>query len=133
MARAQVRAPAPDEQEAQTAGDEAEAPEAQGGDGADSPILDLSDAAVKRMIKAAKVRGYVTLDELNTVLPSEETSPEQIEDIMAMLNDMGINVVESEEESENLAAKVEAEAEGEFDRNRPHQGRGRQDACRPHG
>jgi RNA polymerase primary sigma factor len=113
MARAQVRAPAPDEQEAQTAGDEAEAPEAQGGDGADSPILDLSDAAVKRMIKAAKVRGYVTLDELNTVLPSEETSPEQIEDIMAMLNDMGINVVESEEESENLAAKVEAEAEGE--------------------
>jgi RNA polymerase primary sigma factor len=113
MARAQVRAPAPDEQEAQTAGDEGETPEAQGSDGTDSPILDLSDAAVKRMIKAAKARGYVTLDELNTVLPSEETSPEQIEDIMAMLNDMGINVVESEEESENLAAKVEAEAEGE--------------------
>jgi RNA polymerase primary sigma factor len=113
MARAQVRAPAPDEQEAQTAGDDSEAPEAQGGDGADSPILDLSDAAVKRMIKVAKARGYVTLDELNAVLPSEETSPEQIEDIMAMLNEMGINVVESEEESENLAAKVEAEAEGE--------------------
>jgi RNA polymerase primary sigma factor len=113
MARAQVRAPAPDEQEAQTAGDDAEAPEAQGGDSADSPILDLSDAAVKRMIKVAKARGYVTLDELNAVLPSEETSPEQIEDIMAMLNEMGINVVESEEESENLAAKVEAEAEGE--------------------
>jgi RNA polymerase primary sigma factor len=113
MARAQVRAPAPDEQEAQTAGDESEAPEAQGGDGADSPILDLSDAAVKRMIKLAKARGYVTLDELNAVLPSEETSPEQIEDIMAMLNEMGINVVESEEESENLAAKVEAESEGE--------------------
>jgi RNA polymerase primary sigma factor len=113
MARAQVRAPAPDEQEAQTAGEEGEAPEAQGGDGNDSPILDLSDAAVKRMIKVAKARGYVTLDELNAVLPSEETSPEQIEDIMAMLNEMGINVVESEEESENLAAKVEAEAEGE--------------------
>ena len=113
MARAQVRAPAPDEQEPQTAGDDTEAPEAQGGDSADSPILDLSDAAVKRMIKLAKARGYVTLDELNAVLPSEETSPEQIEDIMAMLNEMGINVVESEEESENLAAKVEAEAEGE--------------------
>ena len=113
MARAQVRAPAPDEQEAQNAGDESEAPEAQGSDGTDSPILDLSDAAVKRMIKVAKARGYVTLDELNAVLPSEETSPEQIEDIMAMLNEMGINVVESEEESENLAAKVEAEAEGE--------------------
>ena len=79
MARAQVRAPAPDEQEAQTAGDEGETPEAQGSDGTDSPILDLSDAAVKRMIKAAKARGYVTLDELTTVLPSEETSPEQIE------------------------------------------------------
>ena len=113
MARAQVRAPAPDEQEAQTAGDDGEAPEAQGGDSSDSPILDLSDAAVKRMIKLAKARGYVTLDELNAVLPSEETSPEQIEDVMAMLNEMGINVVESEEESENLAAKVEAEAEGE--------------------
>ena len=113
MARAQVRAPAPDEQEAQTQGDDSEAPEAQGGDSADSPILDLSDAAVKRMIKLAKARGYVTLDELNAVLPSEETSPEQIEDIMSMLNEMGINVVESEEESENLTAKVEAEAEGE--------------------
>jgi RNA polymerase primary sigma factor len=113
MARAQVRASAPDEQEAQSAADENEAQETQGGDGTDSPILDLSDAAVKRMIKVAKARGYVTLDELNAVLPSEETSPEQIEDIMAMLNEMGINVVESEEESENLAAKVEAEAEGE--------------------
>ena len=113
MARAQVRAPAPDEQDAQTSGDDTEAPEASGGDGSDSPILDLSDAAVKKMIRLAKARGFVTLDELNNVLPSEETSPEQIEDIMAMLNEMGINVVESEEESENLAAKVEAEAEGE--------------------
>lgn len=112
MARAQVRAPAPDDQDQQAAGDDTEAPEAQG-DSSDSPILDLSDAAVKRMIKLAKARGFVTLDELNAVLPSEETSPEQIEDIMAMLNEMGINVVESEEETENLAAKVEAEAEGE--------------------
>ena len=111
MARAQVRAPAPDDQD-QQANDENEAPEAQG-DSADSPILDLSDAAVKRMIKLAKARGFVTLDELNAVLPSDETSPEQIEDIMAMLNEMGINVVESEEESENLAAKVEADVEGE--------------------
>ncbi len=113
MARAQVRASTPDDQEPAAAADENEAPEAQGGDSADSPILDLSDAAVKRMIKLAKARGYVTLDELNAVLPSDETSPEQIEDIMAMLNEMGINVVESEEESDNLAAKVEAEAEVE--------------------
>ncbi|MFO1133155.1 MAG: RNA polymerase sigma factor RpoD [Hyphomicrobiales bacterium] len=112
MARAQVRAPAPDDQDQQADGADNEAPEA-AGDSSDSPILDLSDAAVKRMIKLAKARGFVTLDELNAVLPSEETSPEQIEDIMAMLNEMGINVVESEEESENLASKVEAEAEGE--------------------
>ena len=74
MARAQVRAPAPDDQDQQAAGDDNEAPEAQG-DSSDSPILDLSDAAVKRMIKLAKARGFVTLDELNAVLPSDETSP----------------------------------------------------------
>ena len=68
--------------------------------GGDSPILDLSDTAVKRMIKTAKARGYVTYDELNAVLPSEEVSSEQIEDVMAMLSEMGINVVDQDEESE---------------------------------
>src|SRR5450432_1737020 len=63
----------------------------------DSPLLDLSDAAVKRMIKLAKKRGHVTYEELNAVLPSEEVNSEQIEDVLAMLNEMGINVVESEE------------------------------------
>jgi RNA polymerase primary sigma factor len=67
---------------------------------ADGPILDLSDAAVKRMIKLAKQRGWVTHEELNKVLPSEEFTSEQIEDTMSMLNEMGINVVESEEEAE---------------------------------
>jgi RNA polymerase primary sigma factor len=66
----------------------------------DSPLLDLSDQAVKRLLKTAKARGYVTLDELNSVLPSEEVSPDQIEDTMAMLSDMGINVVETEEGEE---------------------------------
>ena len=112
MARAQVRAPQSEDQEPQNQQDEAEAPEA-ASEGSDSPVLDLSDAAVKRMIKLAKARGFVTLDELNAVLPSEETSPDQIEDIYAMLSEMGISVVESEEETENLAAKVEQEAEGE--------------------
>jgi RNA polymerase primary sigma factor len=70
-------------------------------DGAtDGPLLDLSDDAVKKMIKAAKKRGYVTMDELNSVLPSEEVTSEQIEDTMAMLSDMGINVVEDEEAEE---------------------------------
>src|SRR5690606_23125037 len=70
----------------------------------DSPLLDLSDQAVKRLLKTAKARGYVTLDELNSVLPSEEVSPDQIEDTMAMLSDMGINVVETEEGEEGADA-----------------------------
>src|SRR5450759_2624653 len=61
------------------------------------PLLDLNDAGVKKMIKAAKKRGYITFDALHAVLPSESTSPEQIEDIMAMLSEMGINVVETED------------------------------------
>src|SRR3954471_12855649 len=64
---------------------------------APSPLLDLSDAAVKKMIKQAKKRGFVTFDQLNEVLPSDQTSPEQIEDIMSMLSDMGINVAENDD------------------------------------
>ena len=63
-------------------------------------MLDLTDAAVKRMIKIAKKRGWVTQDELNAVLPSEEISSDQIEDMNAMLNEMGINVVDSEDAEE---------------------------------
>jgi len=66
----------------------------------DGPLLDLSDDAVKKMIKLAKKRGYVTMDELNAVLPSEEVTSEQIEDTMSMLSDMGINVVEDDETGE---------------------------------
>ena len=81
----------------------------------DSPLLDLSDAAVKRMIKLAKKRGYVTHEQLNEVLPSEEVTSDQIEDIYAMLNEMGINVVEQEEtdaDSPEEGAEEEAEEEG---------------------
>jgi RNA polymerase primary sigma factor len=76
-----------------------EAPEkdAEGAPDAALPLLDLNDAGVKKMIKAAKKRGFVTFDALNAVLPSESTSPEQIEDIMSMLSEMGINVVETED------------------------------------
>jgi RNA polymerase primary sigma factor len=74
----------------------ADAPEKDGAD-APSPLLDLSDAAVKKMIKQAKKRGFVTFDQLNEVLPSDTTSPEQIEDIMSMLSDMGINVTEADD------------------------------------
>src|SRR5262249_2842384 len=77
---------------------QAEAPEK------DGPLLDLSDAAVKKFIKSAKARGFVTYDELNAVLPSEEVSSEQIEDTMSMLSDMGITLVESEDHEEGAAA-----------------------------
>ena len=78
----------------------------------DGPLLDLSDAAVKKMIKAAKKRGYVTYDELNSVLPSEEVTSEQIEDILAMLSEMGINVIESEEVEEAEDNSGDEELEG---------------------
>src|SRR5438552_15938667 len=73
----------------------------------DGPLLDLTDAGVKKFIKQAKARGYVTMDELNKVLPSEEVTSEQIEDTLAMLSEMGVNVIEAEE------AEAEGEAGGE--------------------
>ncbi|MCX5517072.1 RNA polymerase sigma factor RpoD [Kaistia defluvii] len=79
----------------------------------DGPLLDLSDAAVKRMIKVAKKRGFVTYEELNSVLPSEQVGSEQIEDILSMLSEMGINVIEAdevEEAEEPTAADAEEEA-----------------------
>ncbi|WP_295559585.1 sigma-70 family RNA polymerase sigma factor, partial [uncultured Hyphomicrobium sp.] len=82
----------------------------------DSPLLDLSDQAVKRLLKTAKARGYVTLDELNSVLPSEEVSPDQIEDTMAMLSDMGINVVETEEGEEGAADSAAPDADDDENR-----------------
>ncbi len=71
----------------------------------DGPLLDLTDSAVKKMIKAAKKRGYVTMDALNAVLPSEEVTSEQIEDTMSMLSDMGITVVEDDEQGDEDAVK----------------------------
>jgi RNA polymerase primary sigma factor len=79
---------------------------------ADSPLLDMSDVGVRKMIAKAKARGYVTYDELNKVLPSDKTSSEQIEDTMAMLNEMGINVIESEEAEEGEEGALVAEATG---------------------
>ncbi|MCU0882903.1 MAG: RNA polymerase sigma factor RpoD [Hyphomonadaceae bacterium] len=66
--------------------------------GSDAPLLDLNDAAVKKFIKAAKARGQVTYDELNKILPSEEFTSDQIEDIMSQLSEMGVNVVETNED-----------------------------------
>src|SRR6516165_9716202 len=93
-----------------------EAPEKEAAETSDSPLLDLSDAAVRKMIKLAKKRGYVTYEQLNAVLPSEEVTSEQIEDILAMLNEMGINTVEQEEtetEEEEKPAEEPEEEEGD--------------------
>ena len=78
----------------------------------DAPLLDMSDAAVRKMITRAKQRGYVTYDELNRVLPSDKVSSEQIEDTMAMLSEMGINVIESEEQEEAEGEQLPAVAAG---------------------
>ena len=91
-----------------------EAPEKETSEAPDAPLplLDLSDAAVKKMIKQAKKRGYVTYEQLNAVMPSEEVTSEKIEDILAMMNEMGINVVETEEaEADDEESREEAEEE----------------------
>ena len=73
------------------------------------PLLDLSDAAVKKLIRTAKKRGYVTHDQINSVLPSEEVNSEQIEDVLAMFSEMGVNVVETEEHSDDEETREEEE------------------------
>ncbi|MFC7053505.1 RNA polymerase sigma factor RpoD [Hansschlegelia quercus] len=85
---------------------ETAAPETEAG-----PLLDLNDQAIRRMIKAAKKRGYVTNDELNEVLPSDQNTSDQIEDVHAMLNEMGINVIDSEEADERAEGKDEDDDE----------------------
>ncbi|MDA9806431.1 RNA polymerase sigma factor RpoD [Alphaproteobacteria bacterium] len=67
--------------------------------GNDSPILDLNNSAIKSLIKKGKANGFVTLDELNFALPPGEYSSEQIEDIHAAINDMGLNIIDQQEES----------------------------------
>ncbi|PZX12544.1 RNA polymerase sigma factor RpoD [Celeribacter halophilus] len=63
-------------------------------------MLDVSQAAVKKMISEAREKGYITYDQLNKVLPPEQVSSEQIEDVMSMLSEMGINIIEDEEAEE---------------------------------
>ena len=70
--------------------------------------LDMSQAAVKKMIAEARERGYITYDQLNNVLPPDQVSSEQIEDVMSMLSEMGINIIEDEdvEEEEGKATDL---------------------------
>src|SRR5712675_1362409 len=79
----------------------------------DGPLLDLADAEVTKMIKRAKKRGYITHQQINAVLPSDEHTSEKIESILAMLNDMGINTVEQDEAEPDEEEKAAEEAEEE--------------------
>ena len=89
----------------------AETPEEPG----DRPLLDTLNIAIKKMIARGKERGYVTYDEINSALPPDHVSSEQIEDTMSQLSEMGVNIVESEEseEAEPAAKPEEAEVEAE--------------------
>ena len=82
---------------------------------AETVTLDIQSASVKRLIARSKERGYITFDKLNAVLPAEQNSSEQIEDVMAQLNEMGIQVVEGEEadEVESTTEKADELAEAE--------------------
>ena len=70
-------------------------------DNNDAPLIDLNEASIKKLIARAKRRGYVTYDELNEALPQDELSSEQIEDVMSAISEMGVNIVESDEDAEN--------------------------------
>ena len=80
--------------------------EVESGDGVEDPLLDNVNVAIKKMLMRSKERGYVTVDEINETLPSEEFSSEQIEDSMTKLSQMGIIVVESEEPEEPVEDKA---------------------------
>jgi RNA polymerase primary sigma factor len=87
------------------------------GEGPESLPDDLSDAAIKKLIRSAKKRGYVTHDQINSVLPSEEVNSEQVEDVLATVREMGVNFVETQETSKEEAepSKVEEEPREEAD------------------
>ena len=92
---------------------DAELKKSEEGQESSGPMLDMSQAAVKKMIATAKARGYITYDELNEVMPPEQVTSEQIEDVMAMLSEMGINVIDGDdgEEEDRPAAPEIGEAE----------------------
>ena len=85
----------------------------------DAPLIDLNEASIKKLISKAKKRGYVTYDELNEALPSGEMSPDQIEDIQTALSEMGVQIVESDEDAE---AEAEDREDGESDDDGVHGG-----------
>jgi len=88
-------------------------------DGLDAPLIDLNEGSIKKLIARAKRRGVITVDELNEALPQDQMSTDQIEDIMAAISEMGVNIVESDEDADAQAdddrdrEADDAEADGE--------------------
>ena len=82
-------------------------------DTADAPLIDLNEGTLKKLVARAKKRGYITVDQLNEMLPQDQMSTDQIEDVMAALNDMGINVVENEEAGEDDTPEDDKDDEAE--------------------
>lgn len=81
-------------------------------DNAEDALLDSLSASLKKLINKGKTRGYITVDELNGALPPEKESSEQIEDVMAMISDMGINLIENEEAEEEEGGEIAEREEG---------------------
>jgi len=96
-------------------------------DGTDAPLLDLNEGAVKKLIARAKRRGVITYDELNEALPQDQMSTDQIEDIMAAISEMGVNIVENDEsadgdgDDDREADDAEADNDGDDDGTSPRQ------------
>ncbi|MDP6517817.1 MAG: RNA polymerase sigma factor RpoD, partial [Alphaproteobacteria bacterium] len=78
----------------------------------EGPLVDSTATAVKRLIERGRERGYITYDELNTTLPPEKVSSEQIEDVLAMVSEMGINLIEGEDGEETQPAPAEERESG---------------------
>jgi RNA polymerase primary sigma factor len=82
-------------------------------EGGDAPLIDLNEASIKKLIARAKRRGVITYDELNEALPQDQMSSEQIEDIMAAISEMGVNIVESDEDAVDPEDKQEEEPDSD--------------------
>lgn len=80
-------------------------------DSGDAPLIDLNEGSIKKLVARAKKRGYITVDQLNEMLPQDQMTSEQIEDIMSALNDMGVNVVENEDAGEDGEGEERAKQE----------------------
>lgn len=80
-------------------------------DTGDAPLIDLNEGSIKKLVARAKKRGYITVDQLNEMLPQDQMTSEQIEDIMSALNDMGVNVVENEDAGEDGESEERAKQE----------------------